>query len=293
MILPAPLRNGQEIIPVDLSKKFNFQSCEDCFPTGESKERKRTKAKKESLKQHLEVISVGAYNVSIAKTLDDLDRINPDVFQVQPKIKEVLQTSYPSDFGFVICCFDSTKKMAPHPLGYVSDFALDGSMFIPCKHEHDGTGTLKKADFDHRIFTVNSPTLGTSIEEVRASIEKSNKDLVEPKTTPTKVFGNSPLKELLQNVHEFRRHIMVGEFDNTDLLVKVSMAPGEDSSSQDEASSEEVKETRDKKEPSQKKSATTKKPAKSSPKQSGGEETKKRAAAPDQGSAKKKTKTDS
>ncbi len=73
MILPCPLKPGSKIQLLDLSNgAFDFKELESAFPSNKLKRRSRS----------LEVFEIGAYNISVALSLDDLTRINTKVFQV-------------------------------------------------------------------------------------------------------------------------------------------------------------------------------------------------------------------
>jgi len=98
---------------------------------------------------------LAATSFSIAKTVDDLKRIDPTVFQVSDTIDQLFRKHYAMGFGFVICCFDEDKGVAGHPIGYVHDLLPDGSLFVPCRHEH-GHGTKETEHFSHEIYSLNT-----------------------------------------------------------------------------------------------------------------------------------------
>ena len=50
-------------------------------------------------RSYLPVQKVGSYECSIARSLDDLIRINPNVFEVADNIRELLEKNYPQGFG--------------------------------------------------------------------------------------------------------------------------------------------------------------------------------------------------
>jgi len=135
-----------------------------------------------------------------------------------------LKKNYGKGFGFVICCFDSTKKIEPHPLGYVGDFLPDGTMFVPCRHEH-GHHTQKEEHFDHVIFSVNSvhsntapdhENPGFSVDEMVAQYGNSGSV---PFLKPIEVFAKQDrLRELVTDITAFRKRVIVGNYKNVDLI---------------------------------------------------------------------------
>jgi len=83
MILPCPLKNGADVALHDLSKDtFSFKRMKLYFPEEETRSRGmvNSSSSEKAKSQHLEVHSVGAYFISIAKNVDDLRRIDPTVF---------------------------------------------------------------------------------------------------------------------------------------------------------------------------------------------------------------------
>jgi len=225
MILPVPLRSEESDVELlDLSKgAFKFDDCDKCFPKKIQPQQQCLSSRSSAPKSSkLEVIAVGAYNMSIAKNLDDLYRIDETVFKVDPNVSELLKIQYGKGFGFVICCFDSNKNIEPHPIGYVGDFQKDGTMFVPCRHEH-GHGTKDFEQFDHKIYSVNSliPTNssadqnpGQSVDEL---IQEYGKLVMLPTMKPDDVFSSEVLREVVPGVLAFRRKTISGKFKNTDL----------------------------------------------------------------------------
>jgi hypothetical protein len=96
-----------------------------------------------------------SYKVSIALSINDLRRIDKNVFSVSPDIDKVcvcvsscsvllfacfnissqlLSLHYNVGYGFVICVFNAS--MDAHPLAFVCDRNADGTLYIPTRHEH-------------------------------------------------------------------------------------------------------------------------------------------------------------
>jgi hypothetical protein len=103
----------------------------------------------------LKVHEVGNYQVSIAESLDDLDRVNPEVFTLSPDAKSTLGT-YDDGFCFVVAQLKESGKF--HALAYTHPVAGDGKLFIPTKHEHGSHVAPhpqlegERADWDHHIY---------------------------------------------------------------------------------------------------------------------------------------------
>lgn len=101
----------------------------------------------------LEVIELGAYKVSVAPTAKDIRRANKDIFKISKGTRKVLKEKYDDSYAFIICMFDSTKKIAPHPVGYIHDLLSSGEVFVPCVHVHDGK-LHREEHFDHMIYSL-------------------------------------------------------------------------------------------------------------------------------------------
>jgi len=83
----------------------------------------------------LEVRSIGSYWVSLAPRLEDINRIDPEAFTMQPDIATVLKDNYTSGFSFLVCRFKSLE-VEPHPIAYEHERLFDGHMFVPTRHAH-------------------------------------------------------------------------------------------------------------------------------------------------------------
>jgi len=252
MLLPCPLKDGQDVQLLDLSKdSFKFDRIKLYFPEyvkPASRGREKKSKSAQSVEKNLVVHEVGAYFVSIAKNYSDLDRIDPTVFKVSPTITQLFGQHYKSGFGFIVCCFNPEKKIDPHPIGYVHDLLPDGRMFVPCRHEH-GHGTKPMEKFDHEIYSLNSlgEVAGHTREEllaknpaadgeeheekatkpepslIRVGIDESHggKWQLKPNApaTPSAAI-NSPLlaQHLPDNIKSFRQRLIQGSFKNDDLI---------------------------------------------------------------------------
>ena len=103
----------------------------------------------------LPVISHGSYLVSIAETLEDLNRVNPTVFDLPEGIFDLFKTHYSSEFGYLVCKLKEGKSEY-EPLCYSHKLLSQGKLFVPTLHYHDhGSGNVKTdlADWDHKIYS--------------------------------------------------------------------------------------------------------------------------------------------
>jgi len=221
MILPAPLRQNSKIAVLDLSKLNDlFKELDRCFPEEEVARSSRMEASDElngSSRSYLPVQSVGAYKISLASNISDLRRIDPNVFSVSPNVDKILGQHYSKNFGFVICGFDPSSGIAPHPIGYVHDRLVDDSgnvkLFVPTRHEHGIThGKDDSYDFDHKIFSVN--TVGTNCGQSPEELLQFNK--VPAKQKPLFVLAQKVFLPFMLPIRVIRRLIVNGSHTNAD-----------------------------------------------------------------------------
>jgi len=219
MILPAPFKDtpGNDVEFLNLKNSASlFKDLNDCFPEKpEPKSNSMYWSSSDSQRRHLEVHSVGAYNMSFARNLSDLDRIDPKVFKVSPEVSVILSAEYKQDFGFVICAFDSSKDIKPHPVGYIHDSFKDGQLFVPTKHEHGSGGKDDLAHFDHSIFSLNTDyaSAGDSPQEL------ATKYFQEIRKDPKRVLEGSIIKKFLPLVWTIRRLVIKKKAKNQDTIL--------------------------------------------------------------------------
>lgn len=153
MILPVP--NPQSLKFHNLTKyKYIFSDCDDCFIDNTFRSAGRgTLGYSPQSRKSLRVFDVGSYNVSVANSLDDLNYINADIFDVDDNCIKLLNTNYADNiFGFIICQL-KTGNNEYHPLGYSHDLAP--KIFIPTKHYHGHLNEKIADDWDHSIYIRN------------------------------------------------------------------------------------------------------------------------------------------
>lgn len=106
----------------------------------------------------LSVEKVGSYLVSVAGNLEELDLVNPEVFTLGPRVKEILSRHYAKGFCFVVAQLSHSGKY--HPLAYTHPLAPEGHLFVPTMHEHGDDH--EKPRWDHQIYTLGGHGLLTS-----------------------------------------------------------------------------------------------------------------------------------
>jgi len=165
--------------------------------------------------------------VSIAKTLQDLRRIDSKVFKVAPDIDKLLSKHYSKGFGFLICSFDASSEQK-HPLGYIHPLDSKHRLFVPTRHEH-GDGKAK-AQFDHVIWSVDAKkddVSGSSPEETANGWDPAQwlvtqghtaKDAIQWQKLPTQM-KTLLVAEGKENELVFRRNEITGNKKNEDLQI--------------------------------------------------------------------------
>lgn len=149
MILPVPVGNfgASTIQLVDLSAVPSF--FEPFVEAFTERSRSFGMSKGVSRGLPLEVQRVGKYDVSVVPTVDDVKRLNRNVFEVSPDTEAVLRTEYPVGFAFVVAQLRESGGF--HPLAYLSPVIGD-KMFIPTRHAHGRGGPEDLPKWDHLIF---------------------------------------------------------------------------------------------------------------------------------------------
>jgi len=243
MILPCPLYDG-EIVLLDLSGKngtdFSFDKLSKCFPKLErmTKSKGRMAVSKGISKgedfDELEIVDLGAYKVSIAPTARDIRRANKDIFKVSKGTRKVLKAEYDDGYAFVICMFDTSKEIDPHPIGYIHDRLPSGHLFVPCKHVHDGK-EHKKEKFDHVIYSLDARgeegDKTENVDELTKKYKKEDKKgqgmFIPAEVDFRKYLNKTQVGKYLSinDRSQFYRLEIVGMHDNVDLIFSVDSIP--------------------------------------------------------------------
>ena len=163
--------NNVMILPVRNSKSVKFHNLEkypEIFNDLEKNFKERSRGFGMELSYNssnsLDVFDVGSYKVSLAHSLDDLDRLNPRHFAtVNKNIKKLLTTYYQTtsqiNWGFVVCKLDPGKMKEYHPIAYSNTLNSGEDLFVPTRHHHNdqiGYHEEKVSHWDHDIYSFNT-----------------------------------------------------------------------------------------------------------------------------------------
>ena len=105
----------------------------------------------------LEIIAHGSYLVSVAPQLEDLLRLNMNVFELTPEVYHFFAKHYNREFSF-LCCVLKPGLEAYEPLCYSHPMHSSGKIFVPTLHyhKHENKVDTEHADWDHTIYSVNT-----------------------------------------------------------------------------------------------------------------------------------------
>lgn len=136
MVLPVPLPNSVQFI--DLRGYANlFEDCASCFynPSRSKSLNFSTNSYNARDDKPLEVFNVGSYQVSLAKSLEQISRVDTRVFKLSSGLKQTLEMFYYQPYwGFIICKLAKGAE-SYHPFGYSHDI-IDNKIYIPTRHYH-------------------------------------------------------------------------------------------------------------------------------------------------------------
>ena len=102
-----------------------------------------------AVRSYLPVQNHGSYDVVVAPTLDDLDRVPPGFLTLSDDVKGYLRSNYTekeSPFGVLLC------KLRPgsveyEPFAYSHALLASGKLFVPTRHYHiESPGSGRDAD---------------------------------------------------------------------------------------------------------------------------------------------------
>lgn len=161
MILPVP-NSGQaiELHTVDYKKMFDDlkRSVKSTYQELSRDTLSRSFAySSASPRDTLEILSHGSYLVSIAPQLEDLLRLNMDVFELTPELYHFFGKQYSREFSY-ICCILKEGMEAYEPLCYSHPLHSSGRLFVPTLHYHKHGDKIEteEADWDHTIYSVGT-----------------------------------------------------------------------------------------------------------------------------------------
>lgn len=224
MILPVP--NPGSVKFHNLSAYAHiFEDCDKSFIKMVSRSTKKYSTNSVPRETTLTVFDVGSYKVSIAKSLEDIKRINTNVFSLSSGCELLLQKNYSNhQYGFIICKLDNGNKQY-HPFGYSHDLPNDKTVFIPTKHYHPhdsndyvGFGyslyenkNPVQEEWDHDIYLINVSPNYHNLLAPRGVLYEWNKQIYIKSNLADFDFGN---------IYQAGRYRVVGPLDNVDLILK-------------------------------------------------------------------------
>ena len=97
------------------------------------------------------VHQIGSYSVSIVPTINDFERLQNQVFGLDPNLFEMLKGKYPDHAGYIVCLMNQNAKF--HPIAYVTRRPQAQQLFVPTYHYHGHVET--HPDWDHEIYVFN------------------------------------------------------------------------------------------------------------------------------------------
>lgn len=225
MILPYPKGKRQiQVIETNSLDNDFFKDIDDCFPQniswGSTFQARGVVKLKDT--DYLQVFRSGDYQYSLANSLKELERINPTVFSIKPKLQTLLQNYENDNYSFIVCIID--KSATYSPFAYITDI-VNSQIFVPSKHyhEHDNnvlfnsnllSNVYKNSfssvsgsenytqDWDHSIYFINTKQQGNAFRDFKNLKRYSFADFIDH--TP------------VSNLHRMNIN---GNFQNIDIIV--------------------------------------------------------------------------
>lgn len=104
----------------------------------------------------LEVRRAGSYRYSIAETVTDLHRADPNIFALGGgALKGLLEEYIAKKFSFLVCRIDADADYAP--FAYVTPVVKD-RLFVPTKHYHGEPE--ESSHWDHTVYVLDNVKRG-------------------------------------------------------------------------------------------------------------------------------------
>lgn len=173
MILPVPYPETIKFINLSNYKDI-FSDCQSVFMSPRSRgEFLSASFNYDGMsKGKLEVLSIGSYKVSLAKSLQDLRNVDETVFELSAGCEEVLSKTYTENYwGFIICKLAKGNEEY-HPLAY-SHKILNNKVFIPTKHYHQHQHQQEFKDFRYNEMNIdNSPMFNLNLSYMNNVADK-------------------------------------------------------------------------------------------------------------------------
>jgi hypothetical protein len=111
-----------------------------------------------SLTAPLPVFSIGSYSVSVCKSVEEIDQLNEDVFELSSSLVSMLKREYgvaatkKIPFGFLCCRLKPGTREYTH-IAYSHKTPTSNTLFLPTKHFHGED--VKEEEWDHTIYSLH------------------------------------------------------------------------------------------------------------------------------------------
>jgi hypothetical protein len=151
----------------------------------------------------LKVVEVGAFNASFAPTVKDFGRLD-EQFRLPDTVWEKIGAY--SKYGFAVFKLRKGNSKV-HPMAFNFPTALNGKLFFPTVHIHDGT-VHALAEFDHILYAQPGHDRGVDIHQWEESESLASRD-VSIQRAKGLVAGRA---------HIYKRR-MSGKLKNEDVIV--------------------------------------------------------------------------
>lgn len=176
MVLPVPFPKSVQFHNLENYKNF-FSDCKKCFSSPKyGTDGGFSITNGLSLNSTLKVYDVGSYKVSIANSLDDLCKVNTNVFELSDGLRNELKKTYSNPvFGFIICKLSQGKEKY-HPFAYSHQIA-NGKVFIPTKHYHEHNKNINNFYNNFRNDELNKTFNGYNADGTFSSVKPNNTKL--------------------------------------------------------------------------------------------------------------------
>lgn len=232
MILPVPYPNTVHFYDMKHYCGDFFGDCKKLFYSNVSRSGGGTFSAtnghyRKGSSETLKVFDVGDYKVSLAFSLDDLNRVNEKVFSMSPGCKQLLEKDYSNPmYGFIICKLKDSYTLEQYkPFAYSHKIVNGNKIFIPTKHYHE----------NHAIPNINPARSAVDMEAGHEQWDHciymancfAGKDLLTlPHTNKYTWKGNEMTQNCLRMddigftiplYENFEKHVIKGNQPNIDL----------------------------------------------------------------------------
>lgn len=228
MILPLPVQtpareDSLRFISLKAYDDF-FSDLDRAFPMIQPPSRFRTDAPRESNEltdSKLVVHEVGDFVASFVPSMDDFDRLDQQF--VIPKSSWDKIPHY-SDYGFAVFQLKNLTGK-PHPMAFEFQTRLNGEIFFPTVHIHDGQ-VHRREEFDHTLYMQNAQFDDAVGTYKNYHIKDANTGFVRSKDVARHFCKVDQTAGILQPDLLLHRVEMVGRFENKDVIAPIAAASG-------------------------------------------------------------------